>query len=151
MVRNGAGPGGRTRLRAEVNGPCSSQGLSSLEWHLIVGSTFDSPRNSNHFSLIFCRPRNWLLLSDVLKKLKMSSRIFRCNFPNVEIVTIAEAEFYRQVSASLLFSCSKDVEAFNPESKELLDLVEFTNELQTLLGSTVEWLHPSDMVSDDYW
>ncbi|XP_054978455.1 BCL-6 corepressor isoform X2 [Sorex araneus] len=96
-------------------------------------------------------PRNWLLLSDVLKKLKMSSRIFRCNFPNVEIVTIAEAEFYRQVSASLLFSCSKDTEAFNPESKELLDLVEFTSELQALLGSTVEWLHPSDMVSDAYW
>lgn len=96
-------------------------------------------------------PRNWLLLSDVLKKLKMSSRIFRCNFPNVEIVTIAEAELYRQVSASLLFSCSKDLEAFNPESKELLDLVEFTNELQTLLGSSVEWLHPSDVVSDDYW
>uniref|UniRef100_A0A2K5R4X0 BCL6 corepressor n=1 Tax=Cebus imitator TaxID=2715852 RepID=A0A2K5R4X0_CEBIM len=96
-------------------------------------------------------PRNWLLLSDVLKKLKMSSRIFRCNFPNVEIVTIAEAEFYRQVSASLLFSCSKDLEAFNPESKELLDLVEFTNEIQTLLGSSVEWLHPSDLVSEDYW
>ncbi|XP_059535583.1 BCL-6 corepressor isoform X3 [Myotis daubentonii] len=96
-------------------------------------------------------PRNWLLLSDVLKKLKMSSRIFRCNFPNVEIVTIAEAEFYRQVSASLLFSCSKDLEAFNPESKELLDLVEFTGELQSLLGSTVEWLHPSDTGSDDYW
>ncbi|XP_071069105.1 BCL-6 corepressor isoform X8 [Dasypus novemcinctus] len=96
-------------------------------------------------------PRNWLLLSDVLKKLKMSSRIFRCNFPNVEIVTIAEAEFYRQVSASLLFSCSKDLEAFNPESKELLDLVEFTSELQTLLGSSVEWLHPSDMVSEEDW
>ncbi|OBS64925.1 hypothetical protein A6R68_06532 [Neotoma lepida] len=96
-------------------------------------------------------PRNWLLLSDVLKKLKMSSRIFRCNFPNMEIVTIAEAEFYRQVSASLLFSCPKDLEAFNSESKELLDLVEFTNELQTLLGSTVEWLHPSDTVPEDYW
>ncbi|XP_032475255.1 BCL-6 corepressor isoform X3 [Phocoena sinus] len=96
-------------------------------------------------------PRNWLLLSDTLKKLKMSSRIFRCNFPNVEIVTIAEAEFYRQVSASLLFSCPKDLESFNPESKELLDLVEFTNELQTLLGSSMEWLHPSDMDSDDYW
>lgn len=91
------------------------------------------------------------MLSDTLKKLKMSSRIFRCNFPNVEIVTIAEAEFYRQVSASLLFSCPKDLESFNPESKELLDLVEFTNELQTLLGSSMEWLHPSDMDSDDYW
>ncbi|XP_027288956.1 BCL-6 corepressor isoform X3 [Cricetulus griseus] len=97
-------------------------------------------------------PRNWLLLSDVLKRLKMSSRIFRCNYPNLEIVTIAEAEFYRQVSASLLFSCPKDLEAFNSESKELLDLVEFTNELQTLLGSTVEWLHPSDTGGpEDYW
>ncbi|XP_048191521.1 BCL-6 corepressor isoform X3 [Perognathus longimembris pacificus] len=96
-------------------------------------------------------PRNWLLLSDVLKKLKMSSRIFRCNFPSMEIVTIAEAEFYRQVSTSLLFSCSKDLEAFNPESKELLDLVEFTNELQTLLGSTMEWLHPNGSTSEDYW
>ncbi|KAG3271942.1 BCL6 corepressor [Ictidomys tridecemlineatus] len=96
-------------------------------------------------------PRNWLLLSDLLKKLKMSSRIFRCNFPNVEVVTIAEAEFFRQVSASLLFSCSKDLEAFNPESKELLDLVEFTSELQTLLGSSVEWLHPSDTAPQDYW
>lgn len=96
-------------------------------------------------------PRNWLLLSDVLKKLKMSSRIFRCNFPNMEIVSIAEAEFYRQVSTSLLFSCPKDLEAFNPEGKELLDLVEFTNELQTLLGSSVEWLHPSDTGHEDYW
>lgn len=96
-------------------------------------------------------PRNWLLFSDVLKKLKMSSRIFRCNFPNMEIVSIAEAEFYRQVSTSLLFSCPKDLEAFNPEGKELLDLVEFTNELQTLLGSSVEWLHPSDTGHENYW
>ncbi|KAM8893336.1 BCL-6 corepressor-like [Lycaon pictus] len=91
------------------------------------------------------RARNWFLLSDVLKKLKMSSSIFRCNFPNIEIITISEAEFYRQVSASFLYSCSKELEAFNPESKELLDLVEFTNELQTLLGSSMELLNPSDM------
>ncbi|XP_059959597.1 BCL-6 corepressor-like [Mesoplodon densirostris] len=96
-------------------------------------------------------PRNWLLLSDLLKKLQMSSCIFRCNFPNVEIVTIAEAEFCRQVSASLLFSCPKDLESCNPESKELLDLVEFTNELQTLLGSSVEWILPRDLDSDDDW
>ncbi|XP_044767970.1 BCL-6 corepressor-like [Neomonachus schauinslandi] len=89
--------------------------------------------------------RNWFLLSDVLKKLKMSSCAFRCNFPNLEIITVTEAEFYRQVSASSLYSCSKDLEAFNPESKELLDLVEITNELQTLLGSSIEWLNPSDM------
>lgn len=116
----------------------------------LVGAEVPFQKSSSHLFL-FYRPRNWLLLSDVLKRLKMSSRIFRCNFPNMEIVTIAEAEFYRQVSASLLFSCPKDLEAFNSESKELLDLVEFTNELQTLLGSTVEWLHPSDTVPEDYW
>ncbi|XP_074915785.1 BCL-6 corepressor isoform X6 [Chelonoidis abingdonii] len=97
-------------------------------------------------------PRNWVLLSDIVKRLKMSSRIFRCNFPNVEVVTITEAEFYKQMSLSQLFSCAKDLEAFNPESKELLDLVEFTSELQTLLGSSLEWLHPDDdNLSDLYW
>ncbi|NWY00185.1 BCOR protein, partial [Nothoprocta ornata] len=87
-------------------------------------------------------PRNWLLLSDVVKRLKMSSRIFRCNFPNLEVVTITEAEFYKQTSLSQLFACAEDLEAFNPDSKELLDLVEFTSELKTLLGSSLHWLHP---------
>nr|XP_006134014.1 BCL-6 corepressor isoform X7 [Pelodiscus sinensis] len=97
-------------------------------------------------------PRNWLLLSDVVKRLKMSSRIFHCNFPSVEVVTITEAEFYKQTSLSPLFSCAKDLEAFNPESKELLELVEFTSELQTLLGSSLEWLHPDDDdLSDIHW
>ncbi|XP_053437358.1 BCL-6 corepressor-like [Nycticebus coucang] len=97
-------------------------------------------------------PRNWLLFSDVLKKLNMTSCTFHCTFPNVTVVTIAEAEFYKQVSASLLFSCSKDLESFNPESKELLDLVEFTNELQILLGSSVERLNPKDMALEkDHW
>lgn len=74
----------------------------------------------------------------------MSSRIFRCNFPNLEVVTITEAEFYKQTSLSQLFSCATDLEAFNPESKELLDLVEFTSELKTLLGSSFHWLHPHE-------
>ena len=103
-------------------------------------------------SFVFCRARNWFLLSGVLKKLKMSSCIFRCGFPNLEIITITEAEFYRQVSASFLYSCSKDLGAFNPESQELLDLVEFTIELQTLLGSSIERLNPRDMALEkDHW
>ncbi|XP_075395966.1 LOW QUALITY PROTEIN: BCL-6 corepressor-like [Tenrec ecaudatus] len=92
-------------------------------------------------------PRNWLLFSDVLKKLNIPASMFRCNFPSVEIVTIAEAEFYRQMSASFLFSCARDLEDFNPQSEEFLDLVELTNELQTLLGSSVECLDPSDVAS----
>nr|XP_056714103.1 BCL-6 corepressor isoform X2 [Euleptes europaea] len=95
-------------------------------------------------------PRNWLLLSDVAKRLKISPRIFRCTFPSMEVVSIMEAEFVKQVSLSQLFSCKKDLETFNPESKELLDLVEFTRELRTLLGASLEWLHPDDD-SDIHW
>lgn len=68
----------------------------------------------------------------------------------MEVVSIMEAEFVKQVSLSQLFSCKKDLEAFNPEGKELMDLVEFTSELQTLLGSSLEWLHP-DEDSDIHW
>ncbi|KAM3837748.1 BCL-6 corepressor isoform 3-T6 [Vipera latastei] len=95
-------------------------------------------------------PRNWFLLSDVAKRLKMSPRIFRCSFPNLEVVSVTEAEFFKQVSLSQLFASQKDLEAFIPEGKELLDLVEFTNELQSLLGASLEWLHP-DEETDIHW
>ncbi|XP_069060327.1 BCL-6 corepressor isoform X2 [Pleurodeles waltl] len=86
-------------------------------------------------------PRNWFLFSHVLKRLKMSPQAFRSKFPGVEIVTISEAEFYKQTSLSHLFSCAKDLEGFDPEGKEQLEVVEFTSELQALLGSSLEWLH----------
>ncbi|XP_075052526.1 BCL-6 corepressor isoform X2 [Mixophyes fleayi] len=87
-------------------------------------------------------PRNWLLLSDVTKRLKMSSLSFSSEYPHLEIVSISEAEFYKQVSLSQLFSSPDDLEGFSPDSKEMLELVEFTSELQTLLGSSIEWLDP---------
>ncbi|XP_054642624.1 BCL-6 corepressor isoform X2 [Dunckerocampus dactyliophorus] len=89
-------------------------------------------------------PRNWLLLSDVLRRLRMSARGFRQAFPHMEVVTVAEAEFYRQASLSQLFSCPEELEGFHPDSKELLDLVEDSAELAALLGSTLECL-------DDRW
>ncbi|CAL8266440.1 unnamed protein product [Lota lota] len=89
-------------------------------------------------------PRNWLLLSDVLRRLRMSARGFRQAFPHMEVVTVAEAEFYRQASLSQLFSCPDELDAFQPDSKELLDLVEGSAELAALLGSTLECL-------DDRW
>uniref|UniRef100_A0A8C4SIS0 BCL6 corepressor n=1 Tax=Erpetoichthys calabaricus TaxID=27687 RepID=A0A8C4SIS0_ERPCA len=85
-------------------------------------------------------PRNWLLLSDVLKRLKMTPRAFRSSFSHIEVATISEAEFYKQASLSQLFSCTEDLEPFVPDSKELLDLVEFSSELSGLLGSTLECL-----------
>ncbi|XP_063811653.1 BCL-6 corepressor isoform X2 [Pseudophryne corroboree] len=87
-------------------------------------------------------PRNWLLLSDVTKRLKTSSQSFSIENPHLEIASISEAEFYKQVSLSQLFSSPDDLEGFSPDSKEMLELVEFTSELQTLLGSSVEWLDP---------
>ncbi|CAB1347324.1 unnamed protein product, partial [Coregonus sp. 'balchen'] len=85
-------------------------------------------------------PRNWLLFSDVLQRLRMSARSFRSSFPHMEVVTMAEAEFYRQASLSQLFSCPDELEGFQPDSKELLDLVEGSAELAALLGSTLECL-----------
>ncbi|KAM4558559.1 BCL-6 corepressor isoform 2-T2 [Odontesthes bonariensis] len=98
-------------------------------------------------------PRNWLLLSDVLRRLRMSARGFRQAFPHMEVVTVAEAEFYRQASLSQLFSCPEELEGFHPDSKELLDLVEDSAELAALLGSTLEclddrWDHPGDKLRD---
>lgn len=89
-------------------------------------------------------PRNWLLLSDVLRRLRMSGRGFRQAFPHMEVVTVAEAEFYRQAALSQLFSSPEELDAFQPDSKELLDLVEVGPELAALLGSTLECL-------DDRW
>lgn len=87
-------------------------------------------------------PRNWLLLSDVTKQLKMPPQSFSSEYPHLEIVSITEAEFYKQVSLSQLFSSPETLERFSPDNKEMLELVEFTSELQTLLGSSVEWLDP---------
>ncbi|XP_018584853.2 BCL-6 corepressor-like isoform X3 [Scleropages formosus] len=89
-------------------------------------------------------PRNWLLLSDVLKRLKMSAQDFRTNFAHIEVVSIPEAEFYKQASLSQLFSCPEELEGFLPDSKEPLDLVEINRELVALLGSSLECL-------DDRW
>ncbi|KAJ8332003.1 hypothetical protein SKAU_G00430100, partial [Synaphobranchus kaupii] len=89
-------------------------------------------------------PRNWLLLSDVLKRLRMRPAAFRAAFPHVDVVTVAEAEFYRQASLSQLFSCPEELEGFTPDSKELLDLVEISAELASQLGSSLECL-------DNHW
>ncbi|KAM8976866.1 BCL-6 corepressor [Pelodytes ibericus] len=93
-------------------------------------------------------PRNWLLLSDVTKRLKISSQAFSCENPHLEIVSITEAEFYKQASLSQLFSSPDDLEGFSPDSKEMLELVEFTSELQTLLGSSIEWVEPEEDTSN---
>ncbi|XP_038658057.1 BCL-6 corepressor isoform X6 [Scyliorhinus canicula] len=91
-------------------------------------------------------PRNWLLLTDVLRRLKVSARIFRSSFPHIENANISEAEFYRQASLSQLFTYPENFETRDIDNKETLELVEFTSKLQELLGSSVTYLYSDNEV-----
>ena len=61
-----------------------------------------------------CRPCNWFLFSDVLKRLKLSSRIFQARFPHFEIATLPKAEFQRQVSLSQVLAQEEVQESPEP-------------------------------------
>ncbi|XP_022615874.1 BCL-6 corepressor-like protein 1 [Seriola dumerili] len=90
----------------------------------------------------FC---NWFLLTDVLKRLKMSSRIFRARYPHLEVVSLSRAELWRQVSVSQVSSAlaspyrgkNKEEEDKEEEEEGLVDLIRCVPELQRLLGSSI--------------
>ncbi|KAM4732802.1 uncharacterized protein bcorl1 isoform 2-T4 [Anableps anableps] len=92
----------------------------------------------------FC---NWFLLTDVLKRLKMSARIFRARYPHFEVVSLSQAELWRQVSVSQVSSAlaspqkgkSKDKDE-EEEEEGPVELVCCVPELQRLLGSSVHIL-----------
>ncbi|XP_068389787.1 BCL-6 corepressor-like protein 1 isoform X2 [Eschrichtius robustus] len=88
-------------------------------------------------------PCNWFLFTDVLKRLKLSSRIFQARFPHFEIATLPKAEFYRQVASSQLLTPAEwpgGVDATSaPGSSETVELVRYEAELLRLLGSEVEF------------
>uniref|UniRef100_A0A3Q0RGP2 BCL6 corepressor n=1 Tax=Amphilophus citrinellus TaxID=61819 RepID=A0A3Q0RGP2_AMPCI len=85
-------------------------------------------------------PRNWLLLADVLGRLRMTSRSFRRLFPQLNVQSIPEDEFYRQASLSQLLTGPDEQElaSFRPDVKDPLELVEATPELAGMLGSSLE-------------
>ncbi|XP_032412008.1 BCL-6 corepressor-like isoform X2 [Xiphophorus hellerii] len=87
-------------------------------------------------------PRNWLLLADVLGRLRMASRSFRRLFPQLNIQSVAEDEFYRQASLSQLLTGPDEQElaSFRPDVKDPLELVEATPELAGMLGSSLEFV-----------
>uniref|UniRef100_A0A672JAX2 BCL-6 corepressor PCGF1 binding domain-containing protein n=2 Tax=Salarias fasciatus TaxID=181472 RepID=A0A672JAX2_SALFA len=96
----------------------------------------------------FC---NWFLLTDVLKRLKMSSRIFRARYPHFEVVSLSRAELWRQVSVSQVSAAlasphrGKIKEEDQDEEEEgLVDLVRCVPELQRLLGSSIHILQEED-------
>ncbi|XP_068165089.1 BCL-6 corepressor-like isoform X2 [Antennarius striatus] len=87
-------------------------------------------------------PRNWLLLSDVLGRLRMTSRSFRRLFPQLNVQLFPEDEFYRQASLSQLLTGPDEQElaSFRPDVKDPLELVEATPELAGMLGSSLEFV-----------
>ncbi|XP_064185364.1 BCL-6 corepressor-like protein 1 isoform X3 [Anguilla rostrata] len=86
----------------------------------------------------FC---NWFLLSDVLKRLKMSARIFRARYPHLEVVSISWAELCRQVSISQVTPAPEDPRAGEDEDAGgQVELVRCVTELQELLGSSLHFL-----------
>ena len=93
--------------------------------------------------LAFSRPCNWFLFTDVLKRLKLSSRIFQARFPHFEIATLPKAEFYRQVASSQLLTPAERPGGMDgtsaPGSSETVELVRYEVELLRLLGSEVEF------------
>ncbi|XP_072519829.1 uncharacterized protein bcorl1 [Salminus brasiliensis] len=87
----------------------------------------------------FC---NWFLLMDVLKRLKVSARIFRARYPQFEVASIAKAELWKQMTVSQ--TCIVP-EEFRPteeeeEDEEAVELVRCVPELQGLLGSSIQLL-----------
>ncbi|KAM7365864.1 hypothetical protein PAMP_016757 [Pampus punctatissimus] len=87
-------------------------------------------------------PRNWLLLCDVLGRLRMTSRSFQRLFPQLNVQSIPEDEFYRQASLSQLLTDpdEQELSSFRPDAKDLLELVEATPELAGMLGSSLEFV-----------
>ncbi|KFP05668.1 BCL-6 corepressor-like 1, partial [Calypte anna] len=84
-------------------------------------------------------PSNWFLFSDVLKRLKLSSRIFQARFPHFEVATLPKAEFQRQVSLSQVLAQEEVQESPEPGTAETVELVHYEPELLQLLGSAVEY------------
>ncbi|XP_041076672.1 BCL-6 corepressor-like protein 1 isoform X2 [Polyodon spathula] len=76
---------------------------------------------------------NWLLLSDVLKRLKVSARIFQARYPHFEITCIPKEEFYKQASASQLTQPPKDLQ-------DPVELARCVPDLLGLLGSSIQIL-----------
>lgn len=72
----------------------------------------------------------------------MTSRSFRRLFPQLNVQSIPEDEFYRQASLSQLLTGpdEQDLASFRPDIKDPLELIEATPELAGMLGSSLEFV-----------
>ncbi|XP_049340075.1 BCL-6 corepressor-like protein 1 isoform X2 [Astyanax mexicanus] len=92
----------------------------------------------------FC---NWFLLADVLKRLKVSARIFRARYPQFEVASIAKAELWKQMTVSQTCLAPEDLrpaEEEEEEEEEAVELVRCVPELQGLLGSSIQLLREDE-------
>lgn len=133
---------------------------------IIKIKTPDIFANLKHPSVLLlpCRFCNWFLLTDVLKRLKMSGRIFLARYPHLEVVSLLASELRKQVSVSQVSSSlSLPCKGKNKEEQEevagreeeeqeveeeveegLVELVRCVPELQRLLGSTIHILEEDE-------
>ncbi|XP_059918918.1 BCL-6 corepressor-like protein 1 isoform X1 [Gadus macrocephalus] len=112
---------------------------------------------------------NWFLLADVLRRLKMSTRIFRSRHPHLEVVSLAGAELWRQVALSQVSGAlapphrgkrtERDEEDEDEEQDEKgdeeggdeegqVELVRCVPELQRLLGSSIHILPEEEQATE---
>lgn len=72
----------------------------------------------------------------------MTSRSFGRLFPQLNVQSIPEDEFYRQASLSQLLTGpdEQDLASFRPDIKDPLELIEATPELAGMLGSSLEFV-----------
>ncbi|KAM9470579.1 uncharacterized protein bcorl1 isoform 1-T3 [Clarias gariepinus] len=90
----------------------------------------------------FC---NWFLLMDVLKRLKVSARIFHARYPQFEVVSLTRAELWRQVSVSQTCIAPDELRPVDEEEDdETVELVRCVPELQGLFGSSIQLLQDDD-------
>lgn len=77
----------------------------------------------------------------MLKRLKLSSRIFQARFPQLEVAALPRAEFQRQVSLSQVLA--QEEVAAGPEAApgtaDTVELLHYEPELLRLLGSALEF------------
>lgn len=81
---------------------------------------------------------------DVLKRLKMSARIFRARYPQFEVVSIARAELWKQVSVSQTCIAPDELQPDDEDGEETVELVRCVPELQELLGSSIHLLREDE-------
>lgn len=74
----------------------------------------------------------------------MSARIFRARYPQFEVVSIAQAELWKQVSVSQTCITPDELQSDDEDREEMVELVRCIPELQELLGSSIHLLREDE-------